>query len=159
MFSSVHCFYLDFFCIFLNDRLNSLGNSRLHLILLFVGAYVPTLASFIFRCNECQIKICQEDLPSAICLVLYVLPHVSKFLVTCSRWLCFDWAISWLSINNGHSIVATSSSWSTLLKIIIQTSRGTIVYYPVHVFQISTNSKRHCCKFHSNYPFLVLKTL
>ena len=85
--------------------------------------------------------------------------HLHSLLFTCSRWICSDWAILWHRINNGLSIIATASFSSTILKIVFQTSRSTIVYYWVHISEINTPSKSRSCKHYSHYAFWISRTL
>ena len=96
-----------------------------------------------------------EDLSSTFRSVLQILPDVNEFLVMGGCGVCFDGTITRLPKHSRLSITAASSSSSTLLKIIFQAPRGTIVNDGVHVMKIDSHPKSHCSEHHSNHTFRI----
>ena len=68
-------------------------------------------------------------------------PDRNAFMVPESCWLLPDWTIDRLPVNCGNSISATSPCSATLLEVIFQTLRGSVMNHSVNVLKIYTHAQ------------------
>ncbi|KAL5503236.1 hypothetical protein EMCRGX_G010154 [Ephydatia muelleri] len=80
---------------------------------------------------------------------LSILKIVLQFHVTMYTLVCINRSFNRFPVNSGPSLLVISASSTTLLDVVLQRTRSTIVDDVVQVLEINPHTKCHCCKYYS----------